>query len=449
MPNPRDSLLTAGHDQTVRRRVASPRLVGRRAELALLDEALARAELDEPTMVVIAGEAGIGKSRLVAEVAERAAARDFLVLAGGCVELCEGGVPFAPVVEALRRLRDQLGADQVEELLGTSVPELGALVPGLLGEDAASSGPLPPPGRLLELLLGLVGHLSATAPVLLIIEDLHWADRSTLDLLTLPRAQPHRPGGDGGHGAQRRAAPPPSVAPGAGRARAFGRHHAHRSAVVHPRRAGRAGRGHHRRAGARGHARRAHEPQRGQPVLHRGAGGGRGRQQRPAARQPARHRDGPLRPPRRCRPGRAPPGGRPRGAHRRSGAARGERPRRPRARRHPAQPGRRQPARGRPGQRGLLLPPRAGAGGGVRRAAAGGATPGARLHRRDPGRRRAGGCHRQGGPGPPLVPGPQPAPGPGRLGGGRPGRRAGAGPGRSGAPLRASPGAVGGGARRR
>ncbi|HEX7442712.1 MAG TPA: hypothetical protein VF320_02430, partial [Acidimicrobiales bacterium] len=75
-------------------------------------------------------------------------------------------------------------AEHVEHLIGTSVPELGALVPGLLGEDASPSATLPPPGRLLELLLGLVGHLSTTAPVLLVIEDLHWADRSTLDLLT-------------------------------------------------------------------------------------------------------------------------------------------------------------------------------------------------------------------------------------------------------------------------
>ena len=184
MPNPGDSRLSAGHDQAVRRRVASPHLVGRRAELAVLDEALTRAERDEPSVVVIAGEAGIGKSRLVAEVTDRAAGRGFLVLAGGCIELCEGGVPFAPVVEALRRLRDQVGANHVEHLIGTSVPELGALVPGLLGEDFSPSAPLPPPGRLLELLLGLVGHLSTTAPVLLVIEDLHWADRSTLDLLT-------------------------------------------------------------------------------------------------------------------------------------------------------------------------------------------------------------------------------------------------------------------------
>ena len=173
-----------GHDQAVSRRVASPHLVGRGAELESLDEALTRAELGEPTVVVIAGEAGIGKSRLATELAARAEARGFLVLTGGCIELCEGGVPFAPVVEALRRLRDQLGADAVENLLGTSVPELGALVPGLLGEAAASTAPLPPPGRLLELLLGLIGQLSASAPVLLIIEDLHWADRSTLDLVT-------------------------------------------------------------------------------------------------------------------------------------------------------------------------------------------------------------------------------------------------------------------------
>jgi tetratricopeptide (TPR) repeat protein len=179
----RDGGPAARHHHEMNRRVASPRLIGRRAELTALDDALTRATRGEGSTVIVAGEAGIGKTRLLSSVADDAASRGFVVLFGGCVELGEEGVPLAPVAEALRRLRDQVGTDRLLELLGTTVPELGALVPGLASDDGAAEAQPIPPGRLLELLLGLLEHLAASAPVLFVIEDLHWADRSTLDLL--------------------------------------------------------------------------------------------------------------------------------------------------------------------------------------------------------------------------------------------------------------------------
>ncbi|MGZ4694897.1 MAG: ATP-binding protein, partial [Acidimicrobiales bacterium] len=165
------------------RRVASPRLVGRLDEVTALGDALTRAIKGDGSTVIVTGEAGIGKTRLVSAVADDAAGRGFLVLSGGCVELGEDGVPLAPVAEALRRLRDQVGVAGLVEMLGTAVPELGALVPGLVTDDTAVDSQPVPPGRLLELLLGLLEHLASSAPVLFVIEDLHWADRSTLDLL--------------------------------------------------------------------------------------------------------------------------------------------------------------------------------------------------------------------------------------------------------------------------
>ena len=85
-------------------RLVSPVLVGRQDEMARFMAAYDRACAGEPTVVVVAGEAGVGKSRFVREATERAAGSGARVLTGGCVELGGEGVPFVPVVEALRVL---------------------------------------------------------------------------------------------------------------------------------------------------------------------------------------------------------------------------------------------------------------------------------------------------------------------------------------------------------
>ena len=84
-------------------RLSSPVLIGRVAEMAALQSALERAEAGAPVVALVGGEAGIGKSRIVAEVADRARQRGDLVLHGGCVSIgSEEGLPFAPIAEALR-----------------------------------------------------------------------------------------------------------------------------------------------------------------------------------------------------------------------------------------------------------------------------------------------------------------------------------------------------------
>jgi predicted ATPase len=164
-------------------RMASPTFVGRVEELQALESAGGRAADGEPAVVLVGGEAGVGKTRLVAELAARGAADGTRVLAGGCVPVGDGALPYAPIVEALRALLAELGAAAVRELVGPSWPELARLLPAL-GEPDRSS----PPGqaaqaRLFELVLGLLGRLGEQAPLVLVVEDVHWADRSTRDLL--------------------------------------------------------------------------------------------------------------------------------------------------------------------------------------------------------------------------------------------------------------------------
>jgi predicted ATPase/DNA-binding CsgD family transcriptional regulator len=164
-------------------RVTSTSFVGREEELRRLQQGLHSAAAGQPGTVLIAGEAGVGKTRLVAELAARCAADGTLVLAGGCVPVGDGVLPYAPIVEALRALVAEVGVGEVRELVGPSWPELARLVP-TLGEPQATG----PPGeaaqsRLFELLLGLLGRLGERALLLLVVEDLHWADHSTRDLL--------------------------------------------------------------------------------------------------------------------------------------------------------------------------------------------------------------------------------------------------------------------------
>jgi predicted ATPase len=163
-------------------RVASPTFVGRVEELELLESARRRAADGEPAVVLVGGEAGVGKSRLVAELAARCAADGMRVLYGGCVPVGGDGLPYAPIVEALRPLPDELGIDAVRELAGPSWRELARLLPSL-GEPSPGPAGQAAQARLFELLLGLLVRLSRQTPVTMVVEDVHWADQSTRDLL--------------------------------------------------------------------------------------------------------------------------------------------------------------------------------------------------------------------------------------------------------------------------
>jgi DNA-binding CsgD family transcriptional regulator/tetratricopeptide (TPR) repeat protein len=168
----------------VARRVSSPVLVGRAAEVARLNAALERAAAGRPAIVVVAGEAGVGKSRLVAGLLGRAGERGAVALSGGCLDVGEGVLAYAPMVEALRPLVGVLDAGELERVLGGARGELARLVPELGSPDGRRPAEAPlAPMRLFELLLGVLHRLAERGPVLLVVEDLHWADQSIRDLL--------------------------------------------------------------------------------------------------------------------------------------------------------------------------------------------------------------------------------------------------------------------------
>ena len=138
-------------------------------------------------MVLVTGEAGVGKTRFVEEAVRSAGAAGVLALSGGCVELGGTGLPFAPIAEALRGLTTGLSVRQVEHLLGPARKELGRLLPDPAGgvDPADHHGfvNVSAQARLFEAFLGLLRRLAIEQRILLVIEDLHWADRSTLGLL--------------------------------------------------------------------------------------------------------------------------------------------------------------------------------------------------------------------------------------------------------------------------
>src|SRR5581483_7419472 len=156
-------------------RISSPLFVGRAAELAVFDRLLERAKTGSGSALLVAGEAGIGKSRFVAELEARAVRADALVLAGECIELAEGELAFAPIVSALRPVIEGPGATAaVEDPLRST---LAALWPSL-GEAVTSSRE-----QLFEAVYRVLARQAAARPIVLIVEDLQWVDRSSRDLL--------------------------------------------------------------------------------------------------------------------------------------------------------------------------------------------------------------------------------------------------------------------------
>jgi DNA-binding CsgD family transcriptional regulator/tetratricopeptide (TPR) repeat protein len=160
-------------------------MIGRTAELAELEAALSDAAAGRPSLVFVAGESGVGKTRILDEAARRTRAAGGRLLSGDCVELGEGDLPYAPIVAALRPLaRD--GDPALDALPAAARVELNRLLPGLGMPESSTDpdGAGAAQGRLFEALLGLLDGLGAGQPVVLIVEDLHWADRSTRNFLT-------------------------------------------------------------------------------------------------------------------------------------------------------------------------------------------------------------------------------------------------------------------------
>lgn len=164
-------------------RVQSRVFVGRQQELSQLEDALLAANRGEGRFVMLGGEAGIGKTRLARELERRAQKLHCEVLWGSCSE-ADLALPYLPFVEAIGKRLDDEGAESVRAELGPMASELAQVFPQL-GEGA------PPAGgdqaqaklRLFESFVALHELWTRTTALLVVIDDLHWADSSTRELL--------------------------------------------------------------------------------------------------------------------------------------------------------------------------------------------------------------------------------------------------------------------------
>lgn len=176
----------------VETRSVSPVFVGRTGELTALTDALARATAagtappggggGEPQALLVGGEAGVGKTRLVEEFLAVAVRRGAVVAVGGCVEIGADGLPYAPFSTALRALNRILPEEMAAACAGQE-GELARLLPEL-GEAGREAADEHGTARLFELTARLLERISADRTVVLVLEDLHWADSSTRHLLS-------------------------------------------------------------------------------------------------------------------------------------------------------------------------------------------------------------------------------------------------------------------------
>ncbi len=162
----------------------APALVGRERELAVLDEALGSGSRGEPSAVIVRGEAGIGKSRIVRELVARARALPGAVVATGeCIDGATVGAPFGAVRRLLHDLAREVGVDALGDAAGS--PRVRATLARLVPElDDGAEAP-PPSGAdfVSEAVERVLENLSATHHLVLVLEDLHWADDATRSLV--------------------------------------------------------------------------------------------------------------------------------------------------------------------------------------------------------------------------------------------------------------------------
>jgi class 3 adenylate cyclase len=165
-------------------RVLSPVLVGRQEELSQLEDALLAANRSDGRFVLLAGEAGIGKTRLATELTRRARKLGCTALWGSCSE-AELSLPYLPFVEAIGNQLGEHDLAQVRTELGPMSAELAQLFPqlGNGAQPAASGDPAQAKLRMFESVVTLLELWARERGLLLVVDDVHWADSSTRHLL--------------------------------------------------------------------------------------------------------------------------------------------------------------------------------------------------------------------------------------------------------------------------
>ncbi|KQO05793.1 hypothetical protein ASF06_17220 [Agreia sp. Leaf244] len=157
-------------------------IVGREIELEALGRALDDVIAGAFRIVVLSGEAGIGKSRLVDEFSD-AAPSAVRVVRGQCVDLDRDAPPYGPIVSVLRGLVAELGVDEIRQASGPAVASLSLLLPELAPSDEQPPATAGGVARLFDSVATLLGTVSSRHPVVVIVEDVQWADPATLELL--------------------------------------------------------------------------------------------------------------------------------------------------------------------------------------------------------------------------------------------------------------------------
>ena len=163
-------------------RALCPVLVGRESELTELEDALLAAIRGEGRMLLLAGDAGMGKSRLASELGERARGIGATYLSGGCSE-APLALPYLPFLAALGNYVARADLAPLRDRLGASAAELGNLFPRLGPAPSEAGDPSQAKLRFFEAILHLLEVVASESGLLLVIEDLHGADASTRELL--------------------------------------------------------------------------------------------------------------------------------------------------------------------------------------------------------------------------------------------------------------------------
>jgi tetratricopeptide (TPR) repeat protein len=163
-------------------RVLCPDLIGRDSEVSILEDALLSALRGDGGVVIVGGEAGMGKTRLVNELTSRAHRLRCAVMAGACSE-AELALPYLPFLEAIgnRLTRDNVA--ELQKRLGSAAGELAQMFPQLGSAPAPGADPMQSKLRLFEAILLFLRDAARDRALLLILEDLQWADPATRELL--------------------------------------------------------------------------------------------------------------------------------------------------------------------------------------------------------------------------------------------------------------------------